>query len=355
MPKKTISKQKRDQGTTNVNEKVCFVISPIGKEGTAAYSEFKEVLDFIIKPAFEEAEPKYSVIRADAINRSGSFIKDILESIYSAHVVVADLTGQNPNVFYELGVRHCIRPRTILIARNVDDIPSDLREYRTIIYDTSAKGAAAFKKKIKEFLAEIQNNSERPDNPVLDRLGNIVENKLSQVEAERDSLKIELSKLLSGKVTAKPSMTASVSVRTRFNRILELKNAERQGVLGGHFSTGEKKYELPRDQGNFELFFLLNGTSINGYWYVSIRDKTVNLDEELSDIRVLIDKCSKGQNVNCDFIIVTGSDITEKKQYQLKFKKITEFIPKDSRSLFKLYLLDPSELSAWEQDFGLKI
>ena len=130
---------------SRTEEMICFVISPIGKEGTEKFKEFKEVLQYIIKPAFEESNFKFSVIRADDINRSGSFIKDILENIYSSHIVIADLTGQNPNVFHELGVRHSLRPRTILIAQNLDDIPSDLREYRTIIYDTSAKGASAFK------------------------------------------------------------------------------------------------------------------------------------------------------------------------------------------------------------------
>ena len=60
---------------------ICFVISPIGKEGTKEYTDFKEILEFVIKPAIEESEYKYTVVRADDINRTGSFIKDILDSI----------------------------------------------------------------------------------------------------------------------------------------------------------------------------------------------------------------------------------------------------------------------------------
>ena len=198
---KIVGKKQATTKPVGLEENICFVISPIGKEGTKSHSEFKEVLDYIIKPAFEESGYNHKVIRADEIDRAGSFIKDILENIYSSHIVVADLTGQNPNVFYELGVRHSLRPRTILIAQNIDDIPSDLREYRTIIYDTTAKGATAFRRRIKEFLNEIHKEPERCDNPVLDRLGNIIENKLAQVEYERNSLKEELSKLLSGRAS----------------------------------------------------------------------------------------------------------------------------------------------------------
>lgn len=154
--------------------KVCFVVSPIGQEGTETYQKFRDAYDYVIKSAVKDAGYQLQILRADEINRTGSFIKDILESLFSAFLVIADLTDQNPNVFYELGVRHALCPRTILIAQSVDDIPSDLREYRTIVYDTSAKGAAVFSERLKHFLQEIHSEPDRPDNPVLDRIGGII-------------------------------------------------------------------------------------------------------------------------------------------------------------------------------------
>ena len=151
----------------------CFVISPIGNPGTEKHTRFKEILDYVIKAAVKASGYSLQVLRADDIDRAGSFIKDILESLYGSYVVIADLTEQNPNVFYELGVRHALSPRTILIAQSIDDIPSDLREYRTIVYDTSAKGAATFSSRLKKYLSEMQKEPERADNPVLDRIGSI--------------------------------------------------------------------------------------------------------------------------------------------------------------------------------------
>lgn len=354
MSKKIIGKKRAATKPVSPEENICFVISPIGKEGTKIHSEFKEVLDYIIKPAFEEAGYNHKVVRADEIDRSGSFIKDILENIYSSHIVVADLTGQNPNVFYELGVRHSLRPRTILIAQNIDDIPSDLREYRTIIYDTTAKGASAFRRRIKEFLNEIHKEPERRDNPVLDRLGNIIENKLAQVEYERNSLKDELSKLLSGR-TSQMEKQPQKDVRKRFERILSLKHGIKQGMFEGSFTRDKESFVLPHQQGSFRLYFLNKGESIVGFWYVSINDSDVNLDEELSDIRILLEECSKGQSVKIDFILVFGSELSNKNDYMKKFNKMKSYIPEDQRNNFDLHLLDPAELESWEKDLGLRI
>ncbi len=354
--KKNISKGKSKKiMSSGQGEKVCFVISPIGKEGTEQHSQFKEVLEYVIKPAFEDSDYKYEVVRADDINRTGSFIKDILENIYSSHIVVADLTNQNPNVFYELGVRHSLRPRTILISQNLDDIPSDLREYRTLIYDTTAKGAITFKKKIKGFLKEINKEPERPDNPVLDRLGSITEGKLAQVESERDSLKMELSKILSGKKSTLSQTTTSNTVSKRFDRILELRNGEKQGMFDSGFTRGEKQFTLPSKQGNFNLYFLKEGKTITGFWYVSIHNNDADIAEELADVRVLLERCSKGQDANCDFILVIGSDISDATKYKKMFNEMKKKLASINRKYFKFHLLDPSELEKWEKDLGLKV
>lgn len=97
----------------------------------------------------EDTGYKLQLIRADEIDKTGSFIKQILDCLYSSFIVIADLTDKNPNVFYELGVRHSLSPRTILIAQSLEDVPSDLGEYRTIKYDMSAKSSKYFSKKLK--------------------------------------------------------------------------------------------------------------------------------------------------------------------------------------------------------------
>ncbi len=149
---------------------------------TLSTERFKNVLEYVIKPAVKNSGYKLKLVRADDVHRAGSFIKDILELLLSSFVVIADLTDQNPNVFYELGVRHALSARTILIAQDISFIPSDLREYRTITYEDSAKGTAVFQEKLRRFLLEIYEQPERHDNPVLDRLGSIFENRAAEHE-----------------------------------------------------------------------------------------------------------------------------------------------------------------------------
>lgn len=361
-------KQKKNPPSGLELDDVCFIVSPIGREGSEIHLRFKEVLDYMIKPAIESSSLKLRIIRADDINRTGSFIKDILEHLYGAYIVIVDLTDQNPNVFYELGVRHSISPRTILIAQNLDDIPSDLREYRTIIYNTSAKGGYDFKNKIHEVINDIKKEPQRPDNPVLDRLPNFSEQKNYQLEEEVSNLKAELSKLLSKGTISKDNKSTISNKRSanligRVDRILKLKNAESQGILGGQFTRGtgddKKSFSVPTEQGNFKLYFLLENASstILGYWYLSIINrKAFDLEEELADIRVLMDRCSLGQEVDMKFIIVTAEDLNEQKETIMKaFTKMKTYISPKNRKHFELELWDSSGLILIEKELGIKI
>jgi hypothetical protein len=145
----------------------CFVVSPIGEQGTERFETFRHVLERLIRPAVEESSIGLRVIRADDIHRPGSFIRDVLEYLAGAYLVVVDLTGQNANVFYELGVRHALSPRTILIARATTDIPADLREYRTLIYSDTPESDDTFRENLRHYLEEIEKAPDAPDNPVL--------------------------------------------------------------------------------------------------------------------------------------------------------------------------------------------
>ncbi len=87
----------------------------------------------IIAPACESAGAH--AIKADQIYGTGAIIQDIWRSIWSAQIVIADVTGRNPNVNYELGLCHALGVPTILISENIDDVPFDYRHRRCILYD----------------------------------------------------------------------------------------------------------------------------------------------------------------------------------------------------------------------------
>jgi hypothetical protein len=104
----------------------CFVLMPFGEWYDTYYRE-------IFSPACKEAG--FEPIRADGVFTTGSVIEQIWEQINNAQVLIADLTGKNPNVFYELGLSHGISKPVVLLAAQLEDVPFDLRHLRTIIYD----------------------------------------------------------------------------------------------------------------------------------------------------------------------------------------------------------------------------
>ena len=365
LPTKTATKssatapKKRRASTSSVTEEmVCFIISPIGKVGTEVYNKFREVLDYIITPAVESSCLKLKVIRADDINHAGSFIKDILENILNSHVVIADLTDQNPNVYYELGVRHSLSPRTILISQSMDSVPSDLREYRTIVYETSAKGSKLFQERLHQFLIDIKDDPKRPDNPVLCHLPGYVEEKTQILEDEVTRLKEELSAVLKGVVQKPASKRGNLSKTLK--RILTLKNANLKQYAAS-FTRGEgeskKTYELPSEEGNFKPYFVLgaDGVSIDAFWYISACETECDIDEELADLRVLIGCCSKIPNTRITYIIATTSDLSGQRAYINKaFTHIKKFIPKDHKDYYNLEIWDAEGLKAKEKELGIR-
>ncbi len=114
--------------------RICFVIMPFSATESCTEQEWTQVFDDVIRPAVEgENELGYSCRRSTPTR--GNLVRGILEDLQSAHVVIADLTDRNANVFYELGVRHTLTDRTILIAQNRKHIPFDLSNYANHVYD----------------------------------------------------------------------------------------------------------------------------------------------------------------------------------------------------------------------------
>ena len=72
--------------------------------------------------------------RVDEIQYTGGILDQVLNSINKASFIIADMTGRNPNVFYEVGYCHAVKKDVILCTQSADDIPFDLRGYNHIVY-----------------------------------------------------------------------------------------------------------------------------------------------------------------------------------------------------------------------------
>lgn len=123
---------------------VCFVVMQFTDEFNALYSD-------VIKPTCEEFG--YKVVRGDDFYHSGLIIEDISRSIRESTLVIADVTPNNPNVFYEVGFAHGIGKTTILLSdRKRDKLPFDISGFRTIFYDNSIGGKASVEERLRKHL-----------------------------------------------------------------------------------------------------------------------------------------------------------------------------------------------------------
>jgi hypothetical protein len=150
-------------------ENICFYITPIGEEGSEARLHADLFLGSIIEPALEEFGLK--VICADKIGAAGMISRQVIEHIMRARLVIADLSFHNPNVFYELALRHASGLPTVQVIRTADRLPFDVDQVRTIRVDTSSIYALVpqlevYRAAIASQVRRALENPEAVDNPV---------------------------------------------------------------------------------------------------------------------------------------------------------------------------------------------
>jgi hypothetical protein len=115
-----------------ITKPLCFVVAPIGAPDSDVRKKSDQVLKHLIKKALE---PQYAVERADHIDRPGVITVQVVQRIFDADLVVADLTDRNPNVYYELAIRHTVGKPAIHIISRGEDIPFDVQDMRFVPYD----------------------------------------------------------------------------------------------------------------------------------------------------------------------------------------------------------------------------
>lgn len=151
----------------------CFVIMAIGDQEfdgkPITKNELRQKYDDLIKEAILKALPGIEVVRADDISLPGTITTDIITRIMHSSIVVADVTYPNPNVFYELGLRHACRAGTIIIRdKNGPKAPFDISHLRHYEYENSPTGLKALAENIRQYYSHFKENPDRPDNHFLE-------------------------------------------------------------------------------------------------------------------------------------------------------------------------------------------
>jgi nucleoside 2-deoxyribosyltransferase len=134
-----------------VNEKLVFALMPFNQEMNAIYTSK-------IKPCIESGL-NMIVRRADEFKNANVIMQDIWKSICEARIVLADLTGFNPNVMYELGIAHTVGKETLILYQNKNQegtrFPFDLAHIRRIEYENTMEGGQKLEATLKETVINI--------------------------------------------------------------------------------------------------------------------------------------------------------------------------------------------------------
>lgn len=139
-------------------KKKCFVISPIGESGTDVRIAADRVLKHIIRKALDG---DFEILRADENSNPGAISPRIVGSILEADLVVVDMSGSNPNVFYELAIAHGFRRPTVHIQRTGEKPAFDVKDMNTVRYDiTDPDDVEMAQKRLREY---ARHAVEQPD------------------------------------------------------------------------------------------------------------------------------------------------------------------------------------------------
>lgn len=150
-------------------DRTCFYISPIGGEGSEQRKHADLFMGSIVEPALSELG--FKIVRSDTINTAGMITFQIIEHLVKSKLVVADLSYHNPNVFYELSLRHSLGKPIIHLIRNEDSIPFDIHSFRTIKIDDSSiytfvPQIESYKTAVTAQARQLLDSSEPIDNPI---------------------------------------------------------------------------------------------------------------------------------------------------------------------------------------------
>ena len=146
-------------------KKECFVIAPIGEPGSPTRERSDKVLKYVVEKAADACG--YKALRADEIAEPGIITNQVIQHIIDAPLVLADLTECNPNVFYELAIRHVQKKPLIQIIEKGQRIPFDVAVTRTIYVDhRDLDSVEEAKAKIIEQIKAVEADPDAVDNPI---------------------------------------------------------------------------------------------------------------------------------------------------------------------------------------------
>lgn len=127
---------------------LCFVLMPFSDD-----LDVQKVYVEYVKPTVEACALR--CLRADNVYGVSGIMQSIWEAINQSRVIIADVTGRNPNVFYELGIAHTLGKPVVMMTQSMNDVPFDLKHLRCIVYDYKPRAIERFQDTLTKTLTTV--------------------------------------------------------------------------------------------------------------------------------------------------------------------------------------------------------
>jgi hypothetical protein len=141
------------EAKANKKAGICFVVTPIGEVNSQVRRHIEGVIDSVIEPVVKEKV--YIVKVAHRVLTQGLITEDVINSICDYELVIANLTGLNPNVMFEVALRYCTDKPIIHICELGTNLPFDIKDQRTIFYTNDMYGVIELKGQLCKMIDSI--------------------------------------------------------------------------------------------------------------------------------------------------------------------------------------------------------
>jgi hypothetical protein len=178
----------KGEGESASSKGVCFVVAPIGGEGSDTRRRSDQVFRHIIAPVVGALG--YEAVRADQISQPGVITTQIVQQLLDAPLVVADLKDHNPNLFYELAIRHATGKPVVQIIDHAQSLPFDVAANRTIKFSHQDLDSFMYcKHELRRQVEAVETDPTSVDSPVTQAMTRSLL-KMSDVPSEKFAAQI---------------------------------------------------------------------------------------------------------------------------------------------------------------------
>jgi hypothetical protein len=295
-------------------DEICFVICPIGEDDSEIRKKSNQVIENIIEPAAQINNLK--VLRSDNLSAYGRTVTNqIIDYLLNAKVVIADLSGLNPNVFYELAIRHATFKPYVHIKEKGTNVPFDVVNIRFINYSLDLDNIPKVSKELSKAISDCLGPSYKIDNPIFTATQLTSFFKSNDQPSENDIMALVSRQVESVNISVKelnnkinhPEFFREAIPRhiqeqieglfKRYSDELDLLNAIKDAGIVGVFRNREKAFkEFVRDIDAEDTEISIVGSSLKGLLQ----------DDKFTEVRETL-KTKVGLKVRIKFLITHPS------------------------------------------------